>query len=141
MSDLIKRMGATIGMGVISSGSTAHEYSIAEAQFREAKTALEAKDAEIARLEAKCDQRRDDLKQARDILDERFRDIARLKEELDNERAKGIHSCGPDCKRPLCVANKENERLRAALEEIANRPSSYDEVLMAREALNFNEEK
>ena len=38
-----------------------------------------AKSAEtIERLRAKCAQRRDDLKQARDILDERFKRIERL---------------------------------------------------------------
>jgi chromosome segregation ATPase len=33
---------------------------------------------EIERLRSKCNQRRDDLKQARDILDERYAEIERL---------------------------------------------------------------
>jgi len=45
-----------------------------------ARTALDLSKAKqkIERLEAKCAQRRDDLKQARDILDERFKTIERL---------------------------------------------------------------
>jgi len=55
VSDLIKRMKATLRMGVISSGSTSHEYAIAESQFKEAADALEAKDKHIAELEAEID--------------------------------------------------------------------------------------
>jgi len=44
-------------------------------------------DSEIERLEAKCAQRRDDLKQARDILDERFKRIEDLEDEIVNLEA------------------------------------------------------
>jgi len=41
-------------------------------------------------------------------------ELAAVKEELDNEQAKGIHSCGPNCKLPLCVLRKtiNNEWIR-----------------------------
>lgn len=42
-------------------------------------------------------------------------EIAELQRELDNERARGIHSCGPNCQRDGCVNRRlqaENEALR-----------------------------
>jgi hypothetical protein len=45
--------------------------------------------------------------------------ISELEDELDNEMARGGHSCGPNCQRPLCVANRKIKRLDAALKEIS----------------------
>ena len=36
-----------------------------------------------------------------------------LKSELDNERARDIHSCGPHCQRMECQQRREIERLSA----------------------------
>jgi hypothetical protein len=41
-----------------------------------------------------------------DTFDQAAAEIERLGAELDNERARGVHSCGPNCQRPLCVANR-----------------------------------
>ncbi len=42
--------------------------------------------------------------------------IENLREELDNERARGIHSCGPNCQRTECMQRREIERLEAEVE-------------------------
>ena len=42
--------------------------------------------------------------------------IEELEGLLDDKSAGTIHSCGPDCQRPMCVLRKENERLRKGLE-------------------------
>ena len=47
MSDLVKRMNATVGMNVISSGSTGHEYSIALSQFQEARDYIDSLEAQL----------------------------------------------------------------------------------------------
>jgi len=42
-------------------------------------------------------------------------EIAELKRELENERARDVHSCGPNCTRDGCVNRRlreENEALR-----------------------------
>ena len=41
------------------------------------------------------------------------RENARLKEELDNLSADGIHSCHPYCSRPACIARRERDEARA----------------------------
>jgi hypothetical protein len=43
----------------------------------------------------------------------RERDEAR--EELENWKASGIHSCHADCKRPLCAANRKIRDMREAI--------------------------
>ncbi len=47
--------------------------------------------------------------------------IERLREELDNERARGIHSCGPNCQRLACKQRREIERLQAQVEALQNK--------------------
>lgn len=42
-------------------------------------------------------------------------EVSRLTEQLANEKARGIHSCWAECPRPLCVATRENDRLKAEL--------------------------
>ncbi len=44
--------------------------------------------------------------------------IEQLREELENERAQGIHSCGPNCQRLACVQRREIERLQARCEKL-----------------------
>jgi hypothetical protein len=44
-------------------------------------------------------------------------EIERLRKALENERARGIHTCHDQCGRPLCVAQRENDRLRSLLRE------------------------
>ena len=72
MSDLIERLRAN--------PNYTHWLCIAEAADRIVLmvTRIAELEAENERLTAKCNQRRDDLKQARDILDERFKRIAEL---------------------------------------------------------------
>ena len=71
--------------------------------------------------------------------------IAELIEELDNERARGIHSCGPHCKRPLCLANKRIAELERVVEiarefctESLNQPPYCNDVFPydLQEAIN-----
>lgn len=50
---------------------------------------------------------------AADALEQQALQIADLQRELDNERAREIHSCGPDCTRDGCV----NRRLLAQLDQ------------------------
>jgi hypothetical protein len=54
-------------------------------------------EARIAELEAKCNQRRDDLKQARDILDERFKRIAELEGALRWEAGEVCENPDGEC--------------------------------------------
>jgi len=49
-------------------------------------------------------------------------EIVELKRELENERARDIHSCGPDCSRAGCVNRRlrdENEALRKFVLEVS----------------------
>lgn len=41
-----------------------------------------------------------------------------VKEELENWKASGIHSCHDECKRPLCVANRKIKAMREAIKNI-----------------------
>ena len=41
--------------------------------------------------------------------------LAECERELANEKARGIHSCWAECPRPLCVATRENDKLKAEL--------------------------
>lgn len=43
--------------------------------------------------------------------------IAALESELENERARGIHTCHNQCQRPLCVAQRRIVSLESALSE------------------------
>lgn len=38
---------------------------------------------------------------------------AALREELENEKARGVHTCHEGCQRPLCVAGREKRALKA----------------------------
>jgi len=41
-----------------------------------------------------------------------------LKEEMDNLWAAGIHSCGPQCKRPACLARKQRDSALAIADKL-----------------------
>jgi hypothetical protein len=41
-------------------------------------------------------------------------------EDLENKLATGVHTCSSTCKRPMCVLRKERNKLREALQEIAD---------------------
>lgn len=45
---------------------------------------------------------------------------ARLKRDMANLKANGIHSCHADCQRPLCVAQRENARLTEERDALAS---------------------
>lgn len=45
-------------------------------------------------------------------------EIARLQAKIDNITAQGIHSCHPDCQRPLCVLRRERDAAREASREL-----------------------
>jgi len=84
MSDLIERL---------------RDYNSHHVCFEDCTDAadkIESQADEIERLKAKCAQRRDDLKQARDILDERFKEIERLRAAIKHIHwsmgVKSIHS-------------------------------------------------
>jgi hypothetical protein len=59
MSDLVKRMSATVKMGVIAPRSSADEYMVAESQFREAIRELIAKDNRLTLLYCRPDLKAD----------------------------------------------------------------------------------
>lgn len=44
--------------------------------------------------------------------------IAELERDLENERARGIHTCHDQCERPLCVAQRRIAELRGCLAEL-----------------------
>ena len=50
-------------------------------------------------------------------IEELEAEIERLKTALDNERARGIHSCGPHCQKLECRQRREIERLQAENEK------------------------
>jgi hypothetical protein len=63
------------------------------------------------------------IDEAADTIESLRAENARLKRDMANLKANGIHSCHADCQRPLCVTQRENarlteenERLREALE-------------------------
>jgi len=54
--------------------------------------------------------------------------VAELLRELENERARDIHSCGPNCQRTGCVNRRlreENEALRKAYWKMRNAAAGY----------------
>ena len=59
---------------------------------------------------------------------ERGSEISELREQLENEQAKGVHSCGPHCQRPMCVLRRENAELR----ERAEKAEAENERLTAK---------
>ncbi len=61
---------------------------------------------------------------AADAIESLRAENARLTKQVANLEARGIHTCHDKCQRPLCVAQRENERLREALKWYAN-PEIY----------------
>lgn len=51
----------------------------------------------------------------RDAAQQRITDLER---DLENERARGIHTCHDQCQRPLCVAQRRIAELRGCLAEL-----------------------
>lgn len=45
-------------------------------------------------------------------------EIERLQKELDRRIVDGIHTCHDECPRLLCVARRENERLRQEVKSL-----------------------
>lgn len=89
-------------------GGNAEPYVLAE---------REAKDKRIKELEAKCNQRRDNLKQARGILYERIKRITELEAQLKHHREmERVWKENAEALAEIAnAAEAENERLRAAL--------------------------
>ena len=54
---------------------------------------------------------RDKLKAERDELKERIFDL----------EVKGVHLCHDQCQKPICKANRERDKYRAALEKVIQR--------------------
>ncbi len=54
-------------------------------------------------------------------ISEAIDEIERLREELENERARGIHTCGPNCQRLACRQRREIEQLQAQVEALQNK--------------------
>lgn len=52
--------------------------------------------------------------------------IESLRRELENERARDIHSCGPDCTRSGCVNRRLRKELAEARQEIADRKADCE---------------
>lgn len=46
------------------------------------------------------------------------RELSEAREELENWKASGIHSCHAACKRPLCVAGRRIKDMHAALRRV-----------------------
>ena len=89
------------------------------------ETALEAADEierlneRIAKLEAvaQADKiRLADMEATCEFLHETEADNERLTAELNNERARGIHSCGPHCQRMECTQGRRIAKLEAELQ-------------------------
>jgi hypothetical protein len=55
------------------------------------------------------------IDEAADAIESLRAENARLTKQVANLEARGIHSCNDECQRPLCVAQRENARLREAL--------------------------
>lgn len=47
----------------------------------------------------------------------------RLRDELENERARGIHTCGPQCMRPACRLRRERDALREEVAALRQQPA------------------
>ncbi|MCR6496193.1 hypothetical protein LJB71_08185 [Thermomonas sp. S9] len=50
----------------------------------------------------------------------------RLRDELENERARGIHTCGPQCMRPACRLRRERDALREEVAALRQQPAPVD---------------
>jgi chromosome segregation ATPase len=73
-------------------------------------------DALITELEADLDKLRDTVTLSADRNTELEAEV----EDLENKLATGVHTCSSTCKRPMCVLRKERNKLREALQEIAD---------------------
>jgi len=65
----------------------------------------------------------------RELIKEAITALREMEEALDNEQAKGIHSCGPHCKRPLCVANKRIAEQEKELMDLRRDIAKQDEII------------
>jgi hypothetical protein len=89
------------------------------------KSGAASRDAEIQRLQmALADTEALELGTAK-RCDRLRAEVTRLQEELENEQARGIHSCHPNCTRDGCV----NRRLRAELAAALAACKAKDEAL------------
>lgn len=99
----------------------------------DAERKIESLQAEINNLRASWEVSN---KQWGRSVDEKDAEIEGIKEELENEQARGIHSCSPFCNRPLCVARRQIKYLQAEVEALREKlkkirqcalPDPYDE--------------
>jgi uncharacterized protein YdcH (DUF465 family) len=105
--------------------------------------------AEIERLRGVIDAMADEaLKVYKPELDAKDAEIERLREDLNNAQARGIHTCHDQCQRVECVQRREIERLRAGLRvtNLALRLAAEEMYLerygdMTKSALSLTEEE
>lgn len=71
-----------------------------------------------------------------DVIFMLIEEIDRLQDDLDNERAKGIHTCHSKCQRPLCVANRRIEELRAEVAQLNRNGITWREYYATEKAEN-----
>lgn len=87
----------------------------------------EQADEEITRLRAEIESLEKRLQidtlnpNRRKHLNAVLADNDRLRAEVERLEGDGIHSCSPNCPRPMCVLRRENKRLRAEVEELRER--------------------
>jgi len=82
---------------------------------------IESLEEEIAQLKAELELSEASNKEHEAKYDEHLAEIVRLKEELGNERARGIHSCSEYCTRPMCVLRRERDKLKADKVELVGK--------------------
>ena len=75
-------------------------------------------DDRIEELELRLHEGGKEYRLVSDACDAYVEEIERLKTALDNERARGIHSCGPHCQKLECRQRREIEQLQARVEEL-----------------------
>lgn len=87
--------------------------------------------AALARTEKELSEWRDIAIQRRDELDalKKWADgsLTALQRELDNERAREIHTCHDNCQRPMCVLRRERDaaQMDAARWRYTQRPGYF----------------
>jgi predicted RNase H-like nuclease (RuvC/YqgF family) len=98
--------------------------------LRGAADALGAAEKRIEELDRTCTGLFDEAKRLQAKNERLKQRIEGLERDLDNERARGIHTCHSKCQRPLCVAHRRIEALERGRDIQKNNAKRWEELAL-----------
>lgn len=101
MSDIVKRLGATLRMGIIERGSDPREYTVAAGQVREAMNEIETLRQQVQRLEIAINAMRSGLVELTSEWSSSLLVPKPFDDHPNNAYNMGINTCCGDIKRLL----------------------------------------